>query len=199
MPLNNLQVEIANNNIPLVVAATSTEARTVEFSSPPNPPVSSCSAGNHPPAVKTNKRKRRAKKTPRAKSSITYSLPGEANCHAPIFDTHCHLDRLFRKGHHCGILEDYLIGRGRGVSPSFRSCNAVFCDPPQLLTTNNVEHFLVEEGVYGVVGCHPKMAQRFDGTVKACIIDLLQHPKVMALGEVGLDFSGNISKREQGV
>ena len=130
------------------------------------------------------------------KNSAPYSLPGETNCSAPIFDTHCHLDRLFRKAHHCGTLGDYFIGRGQGVSPGFRGCNAVFCDPPQLLTTNNVEHFLVEEGVYGVVGCHPKMAQRFDGTVKARIIDLLQHPKVMALGEVGLDFSGNISKRE---
>ena len=55
---------------------------------------------------------------------------------------------------------------------------------------------ITQEGVYGLVGCHPKMAQRFEGTVKAQIIDLLQHPKVMALGEVGLDFSGNISKRE---
>ena len=108
-------------------------------------------------------------------------------------------DDLLGLPHHCGTLEDYLIGGGQGVSPSFRGCNAVFCDPPQLLTTNNVEHFLVEEGVYRVVGCHPKMAQRFDRTVKARIIDLLQHPKVMALGEVGLDFSGNISKREQAV
>ena len=73
VPLNNLQVEIPNNNIPLVVAATSTEARMVEFSSPPYPPVPSCSAESHPLADKTNKRKRRAKKIPRAKNSVPYS------------------------------------------------------------------------------------------------------------------------------
>ena len=53
--------------------------------------------------------------------------------------------------------------------------------------------------MYGVVGCLPKMAQQLDGKVKARIMDLLQHLKVMALGEVGLDFSGNMSKREQAV
>ena len=159
VPLNNLQVEIPNNSIPSVVAATPNEARTVEFSSRPHPPVPSCSAESHPPAVRSNKRKRRAKKTPRAKNSVTYSLPGEANRCAPIFDTHCHLDWLFRKAHHRVTLEDYLIGRGQGVSPNFRGCNAVFCDPPQLLTTSSVENVLVEEGVYGVVGYHPKMAQ----------------------------------------
>ena len=75
VPLNNMQVEIQNNNIPLVVAATSTEARTVEFSSPPNPPAPSCSVENHPPAVKTNKRKRRAKKIPEVKNGIRTISP----------------------------------------------------------------------------------------------------------------------------
>ena len=181
MPFNNLQVEVPNNSIPLVVASTSNETRTVEFSSQLHPPVPSCSARSHPPAVRSNKRKRRGKKT-RAKNSVTCSLPGEASCCVPIFDMHCHLDWLFRKAHHRGTLEDYLIGRGRGVSPNFHGCNGVFCDPPQLLITNSVKKVLVEEGVYGVEVCHPKMAQQFDGKVKARIIHLLQHPKVMALG-----------------
>ena len=40
------------------------------------------------------------------------SLPGEASCRVRIFDTHCHLDRLFRKLHHHGTLQNYLVGRG---------------------------------------------------------------------------------------
>ena len=50
-----------------------------------------------------------------------------------------------------------------------------------------------------MVGCHPKWAHRFNEKVRARIIKLLQHPKVVALGEVGLDFSGRISPRERAV
>ena len=129
VPLNNLQMEVPNDSIPLVVASTSNETRMVEFSSKPHPLLPSCSVGSHPPAVRSKKRKRKAKKTPRAKDSVTCSLLGETSCRAPIFDPHCHFDRLFHKVHHHGTLKNYLIGRGRGVSPNFSGCNAVFCDP----------------------------------------------------------------------
>ena len=106
---------------------------------------------------------------------------------------------MFRKTNHHGTLFDYLTRMGRGVSPGFTGCNAIFCDPPQLLTSHSMEHIPLEKGVYGVVGCHPKWAYRFNENVRARIIELLQHPKVVASGEVGLDFSGRISQRERAV
>ena len=189
VPKDNFQMEIPNDHLAITIPSStnSVTTRSVEFRGKTLPTT--------PPRAPTKS----SKKSKKRKSSVVFSLPGEINCSTPLFDTHCHLDRLFRKTNHHGGLFEYLTKMGRGVSSSFKGCNAVFCDPPQLLTPHSVEHFLLEEGVYGVVGCHPKWAHRFTGPVKARIVELLQHPKVVALGEVGLDFSGRISKKEKAI
>ena len=47
--------------------------------------------------------------------------------------------------------------------------------------------------VYAAVGIHPHGAKRLNGTALAELRDLAQNPKVVAVGEVGLDFYRNLS------
>ena len=135
VPVENFQMKVQNDLLSVVIPSSSDFAtsRTVEFRSKTSP---------IPPPASAKPCKKKSKKR---RNSAAYALPREVNCSTPLFDTHCHLDRL--------------------------------------LTPHSVEHFLLEEGVYGVVGCHPKWAHRFTENVKARIIELLQHPKVVALEE----------------
>jgi TatD DNase family protein len=49
---------------------------------------------------------------------------------------------------------------------------------------------LKDEKVYGAVGCHPKHAVSFTDDTEVKLRAMLQHEKVIALGEIGLDYSG---------
>jgi TatD DNase family protein len=44
------------------------------------------------------------------------------------------------------------------------------------------------EGVYATAGCHPHEAERFDQAHLRTAERLLDHPRVLAVGEIGLDF-----------
>ena len=50
--------------------------------------------------------------------------------------------------------------------------------------------------VYSSCGLHPHEAKYFDESVKARIIELCSHPKVKAVGEIGLDYYYDRSERE---
>ncbi len=52
------------------------------------------------------------------------------------------------------------------------------------------------EAVYAAVGMHPHDAKRLDGAALAELRSLAQHPKVVAIGEIGLDFYRDLSPRE---
>lgn len=47
-----------------------------------------------------------------------------------------------------------------------------------------------EEGVWFSFGCHPKNAVEFTESHEAGLRKVLSHPKVVSLGEIGLDYSG---------
>lgn len=53
------------------------------------------------------------------------------------------------------------------------------------------------DGVYAAVGVHPHDAKTFDGAALAQIRQLAAAPKVVAIGEVGLDFHYNFSPPEK--
>jgi len=44
--------------------------------------------------------------------------------------------------------------------------------------------------VWFAMGCHPKMATGFNAGALAGLKKCLDHPKCVALGEIGLDYSG---------
>ncbi len=50
--------------------------------------------------------------------------------------------------------------------------------------------------IYAAVGMHPHDAKKLDGATLAELRDLAQHPKVVAVGEIGLDFYRNLSPRD---
>lgn len=44
--------------------------------------------------------------------------------------------------------------------------------------------------VWGAVGCHPKHADEFDDQAEFHLRQMLKHRRIVALGEIGLDYSG---------
>jgi len=52
------------------------------------------------------------------------------------------------------------------------------------------------ENVYAVVGWHPNYTSKYDGEALKAIEALLDHPKSLALGEIGLDFYREHASRE---
>ncbi len=101
-----------------------------------------------------------------------------------IFETHAHLnfkdfnkdrDELIRKCFQSGI--EYIINIGLDRETSEASIKLA-------------EKY---EQVYATVGYHPHDAEKFD---KDVILKLAKHPKVVAIGETGLDFYRNLSPQE---
>jgi TatD DNase family protein len=50
--------------------------------------------------------------------------------------------------------------------------------------------------VYAAVGMHPHDARKLDGAALAELRELARHPKVVAVGEIGLDFYRDLSPRD---
>lgn len=42
--------------------------------------------------------------------------------------------------------------------------------------------------VYGAIGCHPENAQLYDHDYERAMKQYLSHPKMVAVGEIGLDY-----------
>ena len=49
---------------------------------------------------------------------------------------------------------------------------------------------LREDDIWGAVGCHPKNATDYSPNLELVQREMLRHPRVKALGEIGLDYSG---------
>jgi len=52
------------------------------------------------------------------------------------------------------------------------------------------------DGLYATVGIHPHNASQFDQNVLDELRKLSEHPKVVAIGEIGLDYYRNLSRRK---
>ena len=52
------------------------------------------------------------------------------------------------------------------------------------------------ERIYATVGVHPHDASKYNDGVGARLADLLKHPKVLALGEIGLDYHYDHAPRD---
>lgn len=104
-------------------------------------------------------------------------------------DTHCHLDFLFSKLSFKGTFTNFMKLYDSTFPAEFHGCITDFCDPRCLVRGNLWEHLLEEPLVWGAFGCHPHFARYYTNSQESAILQALRHPKAVAFGEMGLDYS----------
>jgi TatD DNase family protein len=104
-----------------------------------------------------------------------------------LVDTHAHLDfpeydsdrdEVIERSKACGV--DYIINIGSSLKGS----------------RNSVELAKIYDCIYATVGIHPHDADSFNVEAENVIRELARNKKVVAIGEIGLDFFKNFSKAE---
>lgn len=121
-----------------------------------------------------------------SKRQLEVSYP---DCKTTFIDTHCHLEYIFERVRHNGTFSEFK--RSVPFPPNFEGCITTFCDPAAFSSFGTWRDVLAEEGVWGTFGCHPHNAKYYNDDLEAKIIQCLEHPKAIALGEVGLDYSSH--------
>jgi TatD DNase family protein len=103
-----------------------------------------------------------------------------------LIDTHCHLNH---EQFHTDLPEVIARARAAGVE-----CMIVvgFDLPSSKEAVRLAEHFPT---LYAAIGIHPHEAKTYHDNVTECLMTLSQHPKVVAIGEIGLDYHYEFSSR----
>lgn len=96
-----------------------------------------------------------------------------------IFDTHTHLNVDTFEGR---VAEELELAKKLGVTCH----NVVGFDYPTIAKA--IELADRHSEIYLTLGWHPTEAGSYDETTEAYLRDKLRHPKVIALGEIGLDY-----------
>lgn len=97
----------------------------------------------------------------------------------PVYiDTHCHLN-----------LENFDHDRNQVILRAEQEGVTTFIVPGYDLSTSRYAIALADEypQIFAAVGIHPNSAAEWDGNVQSEINDMSSHPKVVAIGEIGLD------------
>jgi len=107
-----------------------------------------------------------------------------------LVDSHCHIDGdafdedrdvVVERAREAGVVAMLNVGTGDPRSDEFRKAVAV------------AEKY---ENVYASVGVHPHDARAYDDTAESHLIDLTSSDKVIAWGEIGLDYYYDHSPRD---
>lgn len=107
-----------------------------------------------------------------------------------LIDSHCHIDgeafdaerdEVVQRAREAGVVAMLNVGTGDPNSDDFRKAIAV------------AEEY---DGVYAAVGVHPHDAKLYDDAAEEHLIDLAKSKKVVAWGEIGLDYYYDHSRRE---
>ncbi|MFQ5607588.1 MAG: TatD family hydrolase [Candidatus Zixiibacteriota bacterium] len=103
-----------------------------------------------------------------------------------MIDSHCHLDSREFEGR---VDETLSAARNAGLS--------VIVNIGVDLTSSRASVDLAErfDEVYATVGVHPHDAKNYSPGTEQALDKLLNHQKVVALGEIGLDFYRDLSPR----
>lgn len=108
-----------------------------------------------------------------------------------LFDTHCHLDdpRLFEqldevlaRADAAGVKKIASIGCARSLDGIRSALEIAHAHPDRVVAT---------------IGTHPHDAEHYDDAIEAEIRAIGEDPKIVAIGELGLDFYYDNSPREQ--
>ena len=104
-----------------------------------------------------------------------------------LIDTHAHLDERRFDADRPAVIERAMAG---GVE-------AIVTVGTDLESSRTAVRLAQEhEMVYAAVGVHPHDAAKLDGEVLVGLRDLALQPKVVAIGEIGLDFYRDLSPRD---
>ena len=111
-----------------------------------------------------------------------------------IFDSHCHLDRIFFKfskektfftgkfGQPIAVLRQKFY---HAFNSKFDGCINVITNPKYF--SPKFWNWMNESNVWQAVGCHPENAHLYDELAEMDLESAMKEPKVVALGEIGLD------------
>ncbi|XP_054922606.1 putative deoxyribonuclease TATDN2 [Dermacentor andersoni] len=122
-------------------------------------------------------------------SPVVKRWPYTISSKVGLIDTHCHLDFLFRRTAHHSSYAQFRTRNSETFPTCYEGCVAVFCDPATFKKRHVWEGLLSEDGVWAAFGCHPHMARQYDEDIDDDLIAALEQPSVVALGEIGLDYS----------
>ncbi|GIY95809.1 putative deoxyribonuclease TATDN2 [Caerostris extrusa] len=140
--------------------------------------------------------KNRKKTLPDYDASALYTMKSATG----FYDSHCHLDFLFTRTNYYGTFADYQVENKDTFPNIYRGCIfAVFCKPWTFAKRHIWQKHLSQNNIWGAFGCHPHEAAHYDDSIENDLKLALTHPKVKALGEIGLDYSSrnNCSKEIQ--
>jgi TatD DNase family protein len=101
------------------------------------------------------------------------------NAAAFLIDSHCHID-----------LEQFAADRADVLARARAAGVEIMVIPGIDLDQNRQALVLAEQdpGLFVAVGVHPNSAATFDAAAVAQLHGLAAHPKVVAIGEIGLDY-----------
>jgi TatD DNase family protein len=102
-------------------------------------------------------------------------------------DSHCHLNYVFDKNRH---REDFNSFKDKFNFPdNFGGCITSFCDPASFSSFSSCDELIEHDQVWAAFGFHPHNAKYYNDFLEYKLCERLQHPKAIALGEIGLDYS----------
>ncbi|XP_019942066.2 putative deoxyribonuclease TATDN2 [Paralichthys olivaceus] len=138
-----------------------------------------------------------------------FSLGAESACTSSpnldsqvgFIDTHCHIDMLYGKLGFRGAFSCFRRLYQSSFPSEYRGCIADFCNPRIMVKEALWEGLLNEDMVWGAFGCHPHFAKEYSNVHERNILMAMRHPKAVAFGEMGLDYSHknstNTSKQKE--
>ena len=104
-----------------------------------------------------------------------------------FIDAHAHLDDELLQGREAEIV---AAAREVGVGVIVNASS----DLPS--SERSVALAAKYEGVYAVIGVHPHEAKTYSADVEKRLVELSKQPKVVAFGEIGLDYHYDLSPRD---
>lgn len=96
----------------------------------------------------------------------------------PMIETHCHLDYLEAQGLDAVLAHALEVGVERVIT--------IAVSPDNLMTVRALADTL--DAVWGTQGIHPHEAERYDDAVEATLHEGLAGTRMVAVGEIGLDY-----------
>ena len=111
-----------------------------------------------------------------------------------LFDSHCHLDRIFSQAFQKPIADFFNSGpqqpleilKEKYSKEAFIECINVITNV-KYFNHKYWSSFFDYPKIWLAIGCHPSECKDYDEQAEYELTISLEHPKVVALGEIGLD------------